>query len=250
MPNITHKVFRIVLACFASVTLSAQYTSITAPESALSADSLKIEWPKTVWFGKHKIKISSYASCVLKTGISSTSNKVQVGDREELMTKEPYKVELQDSLQRKFIAGGEWLRSSGTWTESNSFLNDLLNTGVEEETYTADPSDLEILSAEIHQEGTPDQIWQLKVKRVQSTGVILEELDAFLNNGARIILIEGPTAIEGEEILNSRRETSYYTFVENGVVLARVNRSISKIAFARETPAITRSLLLTAAIHL
>lgn len=239
-----------VLVCFASVTLSAQYTSITAPESALSADSLKIEWPKTVWFGKHKIKISSYASGVLKTGISSTSNKVQVGDREELMTKEPYKVELVDSLKRKFIADGEWFRSSGTWTESNSFLNDLLNTGVEEETYTADPSDLEILSAEIHQAEASENNWKLKVKRIQSTGVILEELDAFLSNGARIILIEGPAAIQAEEAQNYGRETSYYAFVENGIVLARVDRSISKIAFARETPAIIRSLLLTAALHL
>jgi hypothetical protein len=232
------------------MTLCAQYTSLTAPESALSADSLKIEWPKTVWFGKHKIKISSYASGVLKTGISSTSNKVQVGDHEELMTKEPYKVELVDSLKRKFIADGEWLRSSGAWTESNSFLNDLLNTGVEEETYTADSSDLEILSAEIHQAEAPENNWQLKVKRIQSTGVILEELDAFLSNGARIILIEGPAALQAEEAQNFGRETSYYAFVENGIVLARVDRSISKIAFARETPALTRSLLLTAAINL
>jgi hypothetical protein len=250
MHTISHRAVTIALACFATVPLGAQYTSITTPESVLSADSLKIEWPKTVWFGKHKIKISSYASGVLKTGISSTSNKVQVGDREELMTKEPYKVELLDSLKRKFVADGQWLRSSGTWVPSNTFLNDLLNTGIEEETYTADPSDLEILSAEIHQEGTPDPIWQLKVKRVQSTGIILDELDAFLSNGERIILIEGPAVIEGEEIVNSGKETSYYAFVENGIVLARVDRSISKIAFARETPAITRSLLLTAAIHL
>ena len=112
----------------------------------------------------------------------------------------------------------------------------LLNTGIEEETYSADPSDLEILSAEIHKEGDPDHIWQFKVKRIQSTGIILEELDAFLSNGERIILIEGPAAIEGEEIQDSGRETTYYAFVEKGIVLARINRSVNKIAFAKETP--------------
>jgi hypothetical protein len=232
------------------VPLSAQYTSITTPESAVSSDSLKIEWPKTVWFGKHKIKIGPYASCVLKTGMTSSSNKVQVDDREELMSKEPYKVELEDSLHRKFITDGHWFRTSGTWTQSNNLLLDLLNTGIEEETYSADPSDLEMLSAEIHQEGDPGHIWQLKVKRIQSTGVIQEELDAFLSDGERFILIEGPAAIESAEIQDFVRETTYYAFVENGIVLARVNRSVNKIAFSRETPTITRSLLLAAAIHL
>ena len=250
MHTISLRAFSIALACFASVPLSAQYTSITTAESALSSDSLKIEWPKTVWFGKHKIKIGPYASCVLKTGITSSSNKVQVGDHEELMSKEPYKVELEDSLHRKFIADGHWFRTSGTWTQSNSLLLDLLNTGIEEETYSPDPSDLEILSAEIHQEGDPDHIWELKVKRIQSTGVILEELDAFLSNGVRIILIEGPVALEGTGDQGYRSETAYYAFVENGIVLARVNRRISAIAFAKETPDITRSLLLAAAINL
>ena len=230
--------------------LSAQYTSITTPDSGLSSDSLNIEWPRTVLFGKHKIKIDTYASCVLKTGISSSPHKVQVGDHVELMAKEPFKVELQDSLSRKFTLRGSWARTSGNWSQSNSLLYDIRNLDIEEETYLADPSDLEILTAEIHDTTNPDQIWELKVKRTQSTGVIWEELDAYLSNGERIILIEGPASIDGANVEDSQSETTYYAFVENGVVLARINVRGNKIAFSRGAEGATRSLLLAAAINL
>ncbi len=238
------------MACMALAPLGAQYTSIAAPGSELGADSLTIQWPRTVWFGKHKIRIGAYASCVLKTGISSSSNKVQVGDHVELMTKEPFKAELEDSLSRKFTVKGTWARTSGAWMQSNGVLSDILNLGIEEETYSADPSDLEILSAEIHDSENPDQVWELKVKRTQSSGVIWEELDAYLSNGVRVILIEGPAGIEGADVEDPRTDTTYYAFVEKGVVLARVNRRVSTIAFSRETPGITRLLLLAAAINL
>jgi hypothetical protein len=230
--------------------LSAQYISLSPPGSKEVSDSLKIEWPKTVWFGKHKVRIGTYASCVLKTGITSSSNKVQVGGREELMSKEPFKVELEDSLGRKFTAEGTWHKTSGVWTPSNGLLSGFLNMDIQEETYSADPSDLEILSAELHDAENPHQTWQLKVTRIQSTGVIRNELDAFLSDGARIILIEGPVSPEGAAVGESRSSATYYTFVENGVVLARVNRTISKIAFAKDLPGATRSLLLSAAINL
>jgi hypothetical protein len=214
------------------------------------SDSLIIEWPGAIWFGKQKIKVGTFASCELKHGITSSSNKVEVDGQKVLMMKEPFKIELKDSLSRQVSVKGKWLKSTGYWSEDSNFLSNLLNIDIQSETYSPDPTDLAILSAEIQFSEKPGEVWELKMKRIQSTGVILQELDAFLSDGARIILIEGPIEFGSIEDQGAGRETSYYSFVEDGIVLARVNLSVKHIAFAKQTPTITRSLLLAAAISL
>jgi hypothetical protein len=173
-----------------------------------------------------------------------------VDGRDELMTKEPFKLDLTDSLARHFHVKGKWLRTSGSWHESNNTLFALLNVDIQEETYSQDQSDIEILTAEISHSVHPDEVWRLNVKRNQSKGIIRAELDAFLSNGERIILIMGPADKMGLEDSEFNGETAYYTFMENGIVLARVTQNIGKIAFAKQTPGITRALLLAAAISL
>lgn len=186
----------------------------------------------------------------LKEGISSSSHKVNVDGRDELMTKEPFKLDLKDSLSQHFYVKGKWLKTTGSWSESNNTLFALLNVDIQEETYSPDQADIEILSAEISHSENPDEVWRLNVKRNQSKGIIRAELDAFLSNGERIILIMGPTDKMGLEVSEFTGETTYYTFMENGIVLARVTRNIGKIAFAKQTPGVTRTLLLAAAISL
>ena len=250
MHGISHLALCSLLTCFTSAYICAQNPSgSTSPYSEV-ADTLEIEWPRTVWFEKYKIKIGSFASAELKRGISSSSHKVSVDGRDELMAKEPFKLDVKDSLSRYFHVKGKWFKTSGSWSESNNTLFDLLNVDIQEETYSPDRADIEILSAEISHSVNPDQVWRLNVKRNQSKGIIRAELDAFLSNGERIILIMGPTDKMGLEISEFNGENTYYTFMENGIVLGRVTQDIGKIAFAKQTPDMTRTLLLAAAISL
>jgi len=119
---------------------------------------------------------------------------------------------------------------------------------VDSETFVADPVDLEIMDGEITHSLYPDDRWKFHLKRELSTGAIREELDAYLSNGTRIILIKGPTGPEEAGAETSGRETSYYEFIEDGNSIARVSRGEPMVYFPRDASPFTRSLLLTAIV--
>ena len=220
--------------------------------SAGPYDSVEIRWSKAEWFGKSRITLGRYGTAKFKGGITSSSNRVFVNGREELMQKTPIRVELQDSTGAKFTLRGEKFWSSGYWEEDNGGLQlagELLKLPevlTESETYVGDAVDLEISEAEMRHSLQPDDPWKFHLKRNRSTGAILEELDAYLSNGVRIISIRGPVGSALPESDASGLEGSYYEFIEDGKRLAWVSRSDAMVYFPIPVPAFTRSLLLTA----
>ena len=215
-------------------------------------DSVPIQWSKAEWFGKSKVTLGRYASAKFRQGMSSTSNRVLVNGREELMQKTSFRVDLQDSTGAKFTLRGEKFWSSGYWEEDNGSLQlagELLKLPevlTESETYMADAIDLEISDAEMSHSLQQGDLWKFHLKRNRSNGAILEELDAYLSNGVRIISIRGPVGPEMPDPSAAGPEASYYEFMEDGKRIAWVSRMDSVVYFPSPIPSFTRSLLLTA----
>ena len=230
------------------LSLWAQGTPSKPPEEILLSDSVQIEWSRSEWFGKSSFRAGKFGSGKHIRGISSTSNKVLVNGREELMTREPFRVEFQDSASNLLRAKGKRYESDGAWEESNRGLSGLLKLDIEEETYMEDMVDVQIIKADILHSREPGDTWKLHLKRTQSEGAILEESDAILSNGARVIQIRGPVGPGLNSPAKTQWETGYYDFLEDGKMLARMNRPGTVIVFNRQTPEASRALLLMVAI--
>jgi len=168
------------------------------------------------------------------------------------MQKTPFRVELQDSAGAAFTTRGQKFWSSGYWEEDDGGLQiagELLKLPevlTESETYVGDPVNLEISEAELRHSLQPDDLWKLHLKRNRSTGEIMEELDAYLSNGTRIISIKGPTGADPSDTPATRPGFSYYEFTEDGIPIARASRQQPVVYFPAETSQFTRSLILTA----
>ena len=149
------------------------------------------------------------------------------------MQKTPFRVELQDSAGAAFTTRGQKFWSSGYWEEDDGGLQiagELLKLPevlTESETYVGDPVNLEISEAELRHSLQPDDLWKLHLKRNRSTGEIMEELDAYLSNGTRIISIKGPTGADPSDTPATRPGFSYYEFTEDGIPIARASRQQS-----------------------
>lgn len=255
MPINLTKSFLSALLCLLPFSLVAQQDMpASTPYAAATFDSVAIRWSSAEWFGKSRVTLGSYASAKYKQGISSSSNRVVVNGREELMQKTPFRMELEDSLAIKFKIQGIRYWSSGHWEEDSGALQiagELLKLPevlVESETFVGDAVNIEISDAEISHSSQPGDLWKFHLKRDLSTGAIREELDAYLSNGTRIILIKGPTGPEDAGAETSGRETSYYEFIEDGNSIARVSRGEPMVYFPRDASPFTRSLLLTAIV--
>ena len=211
-------------------------------------DTLKVQWSKAEWFGRSKFRAGPYASGKFKRGISSTSHKMPVNGREELMTRMPLRLELKDSLENFFEVEGERYTSSGYWAENNLSLVEFIMPGVQEETYVGDQVDVEIMDAVIRHPEDRGIHWKFHLKRNQSDGAILDELDGFLSNGSRIIQIRGPRTPAPQSGMPTGWEAGYYEFSENGRAIGRLIRYGGIICFPQHTPWETRSLLLAVAL--
>ena len=226
------------------------------PPSALfppgSVDSVAIRWSKTELFGKSRMDLGSYGSAKYKTGISSSSNRVFVDGREELMSKMPIRVELQDSTAAKFKIQGKKYWTSGYWQEESDgiqSLGEVLNLPevlTTSETYVGDNVNIELKDAELTHSLQADDIWKFHLKRNPSTGAILKELDAYLSNGSRIIGIRGPVQTTQADPIGVNQTASFYEFTEEGKVIAWASMQGSIVYFPVNVPIFTRSLLLTA----
>ncbi len=236
------------LSFIGMLSLFAQGTPTKPPEEPLLSDSVQIEWSRAEWFGKSRFSAGKFGSGKYIRGISSTSNKVLVNGHEELMTREPFRVEFQDSASNLFRVKGKSYKSDGVWSESNSGLFSLLKLDIEEETYMEDMVDIQIITADIQQAGEPGDTWKLHLKRNQSKGTIWEESDAILSNGTRVIQIRGPVDSGLNSPAKIHWEAGYYDFLEDGRTLARMNRLGTVIVFDRRTPGATRALLLMVAM--
>ncbi len=231
-------------------------TPSPVPLSYGHTDSVAIEWSKAEWFGKSRVMLGAYASAKYKQGMSSTSNSVLVNGREELMQKTSFRAELQDSTGAKFTLKGKKFWSSGYWEEDNGGLQlagELLKLPevlTESETYMGDAIDLEISDAEMSHSLQQGDLWKFHLKRNRSNGAILEELDAYLSNGVRIISIRGPVGPAMPDPSAAGPEASYYEFVEDGKRIAWVSRMEPVVYFPAPIPSFTRSLLLTAILCL
>lgn len=218
----------------------------TSPESEPKWDTLRIRWSNTVWFGRSNFKVESFGSGKYKSGISSSSHKMLVNGQEELLTKTGFRLELTDPAGQLCQARGERYASSGQWVEDNFSLVEMLIPGVEEETYVADPVDVEILEAELWHPSIPDLKWKLHLKRNQSDGHIAEELDGFLSSGERIIQIRGPV-LPLQQLGQEAWESGFYEFLENGRIIGKMTWQAGIVCFPQQTPMATRSLLLSVA---
>lgn len=227
-------------------------TQASASFSPFAYDSVEIRWPKAEWFGKSRIVLGGYASARYRQGISSTSIRVLVNGREELMNKTPFRVEMQDSTGTKFTVRGEKLWSSGYWEEDTGGLHlagDLLKLPeviTESETYMGDAVDLEIREAEMSHSLKPGDLWKFHLKRNRASGTIVHELDAYLSNGVRVIRIRGPIRSGISDSNTTGPEASYYEFVEDGKLIAQASRLEPKAYFPVHIPTFTRSLMLAA----
>lgn len=245
--------FLIALLCLLPFLAHPQATTpYSVPLSYSQTDSVVIEWSKAEWFGKSRVTLGTYASAKYKQGISSTSNSVLVDGREELMQKTSFRVELQDSTGAKFTLRGKKFWSSGQWEEDHGGLQmagELLKLPevlTESETYMADAVDLEISDAEMSHSLQQGDLWKFHLKRNRSNGAILEELDAYLSNGGRIISIRGPVTSTMPDPIAAGPEASYYEFMEDGKRIAWISRMEPVVYFPASIPSFTRSLLLTA----
>lgn len=226
----------------------SQQSRVDAPGEELFADTLKIIWSKAEWFGRSRFHAGSYASGKSKRGISSTSHKMLINGREELMTKMPFRLEVKDSLENIYEVKGERYTSSGHWSENRMSLVELAFPGVQEETYVADQIDVEIMDAVIHPAKDLGLSWRFHLKRNQSDGAISDELDGFLSSGNRIIQISGPLTRVPESDLPAGWESGYYEFTENGRAIGRMIRYGGILCFPQHTSMDTRSLLLSVAL--
>jgi hypothetical protein len=222
------------------------------PPHSGTFDSVVIKWSGSEWFGKSRMGLGSYASAKYKTGISSSSNRVFVDGREELMSKMPFRVELQDSTAAKFKIQGKKYWTSGYWQEESDgiqSMGELLNLPevlTTSETYVGDNVNIELKDAELSHSLQADDIWKFHLKRNPSTGAILQEMDAYLSNGSRIIGIRGAVQTIPADTMGANQPASFYEFIEEGKVIAWASRQESVVYFPVNTPIFTRSLLLTA----
>jgi len=253
MSIIPTKTFLSALLCLLPLMV---YPQAATPPSALfspgSVDSVAIRWSNSEWFGKSRMALGSYGSAKYKTGISSSSNRVFVDGREELMSKMPFRVELQDSTAAKFKIQGKKYWTSGYWQEESDgiqILGELLNLPevlTTSETYVGDNVNIELKDAELTHSLQADDIWKFHLKRNPSTGAILQEMDAYLSNGSRIIGIRGPVQTVPADSLGVNQPVSFYEFIEEGKVVAWASYRESVVYFPVNVPIFTRSLLLTA----
>ncbi|MBC2838075.1 hypothetical protein [Robiginitalea sp. SC105] len=248
--DLINRVFTL-LSCMVILSTRAQLPPEPRPHvPGVAYDSVIIQWPKSEWFGKAQVTLENFGTARYRSGITSSSNKVWVNGRKELMQKMGFRVELQDSSQTKFKIQGKKYWTSGYWQEDgggSQILGEILNLPempVTSETYVGDEVDLELRDAEIRHSLHPDEIWNFHLKRNPSSGAIRNELDAYISNGSRIIVIKGPTysAFTGG---NGSTESSYYAFFEHEILIAWASRSEPLVYFPNRTPLFTRSLLLT-----
>ena len=247
------KSFLSALLCLLPLMVHPQATT---PPSAWffpgSVDSVAIRWAKAEWFGKSRMDLGSFGSAKYKTGISSSSNRVYVDGREELMWKMPFRVELQDSTAARFKIQGKKYWNSGYWREESDgiqSLGEVLNLPevlTTSETYVGDNVNIELKDAELSHSLQADDIWKFHLKRNPSTGAILQEMDAYLSNGSRIIGIRGPVQTVPADSIGVNQPASFYEFIEEGKVIAWASLLESVIYFPVNVPIFTRSLLLTA----
>ncbi len=168
------------------------------------------------------------------------------------MQKMPFRVELQDSAATKFKIQGKKYWTAGYWQEDLGEGMQILGEALKvpevlltSETYVADDVNIELRDAEISHSLRPDDIWRFHLRRNPSTGDIRQELDAYLSNGSRIIVIRGPVKSPHLASFPANRQETYYEFIEDDQVFGLVSRWGSVAYFSPNTPAFTRSLLLT-----
>ncbi|HSR61215.1 MAG TPA: hypothetical protein VLL47_10700 [Robiginitalea sp.] len=243
----------IALSCGLNFLVHSQ-TPSHAQDSPLPSpiDSVAIRWPKAEWFGKGRIALDGYATARYKGGITSSSNKVMVNGRNELMQKMRFRVELQDSATVKFKIQGTKYWTSGYWEEDLDGGLQIVGEALKipevfltSETYVSDDVNIELKDAELSHSLQPEDIWKFHLKRNPSTGAIREELDAYLSNGSRIIVIRGPVKSPNLASFPANREETFYEFIEDDQVIGCAGRRGSVAFFSPHTPTFTRSLLLT-----
>lgn len=242
------KAIRCLIPIMAFIQTHALYTqeekdSILLPKSTEKA--LAIDWCKTEWLGSCKFTIGAYASGKKKFGVNSSGFMI-IDQRERGIWKTKLTIEVRDTLGREFVFKGQQIatNSGATWVENDRVLK--YYTGIQSEILVEGDGleDIRIIKGEIQQKNSKQEPWELFSKRYGISEDIRNELDGFLKNGERIILIEDHEYVEIFQEKEVKRKS--YRYVENGKIYGTQQRfDNGEIWIENNLDPLTKSLILS-----